>query len=119
MAEPVLLLVTVVVAGAPLVLLPGPVGILLAVGVAAALMWLDHRLQESVKRLPVRSGSESMPGQSAVVLEPLDPAGTVRCAGEEWRAIDLLGRPVAQGAIVRVVRVRGLQLEVEPVEDGA
>ncbi len=117
MTEPALMLLVAVLAGAPLFLLPGVLGLCLSATVAGTAFWIDHRLQESVRRLPARVGSEAMPGQSAVVLEPLDPAGIVRCAGEKWRAVELLGRSVPRGQVVSVVRVWGLQLEVELIEE--
>ena len=111
-----LLLIVIAIAGVPAFLLPGPVGIVLSAGVLAGALFADHRIKESVQRIPPHVGAEALPGQSGTVLEPLDPIGLVRCGGEEWRAVDLLGRPIARGVTVRVVRLRGLQLEVEPME---
>jgi len=58
-----------------------------------------------------------MMGQGAVVVEPLSPVGQVRCAGELWRAVETHERVVGRGEKVRVVQVRGLELEVEPIVD--
>lgn len=59
-------------------------------------------------------------GATCVVEEPLGPEGWVRVGPELWRAELLAGSDAApRGARVRVVRVDGLVLRVEPAEDGA
>lgn len=113
LAEPSFLMALAVAAGIPWLLFPGTVGLLLSVVSAAGMLWLDHRLGESVRRLPVRVGPEAMLGQTAVVVEQLEPTGVVNCGGELWRAAEILGRRVGPGGTVKVVHVRGLMLEVE------
>ena len=51
------------------------------------------------------------PGQ---VRSPLSPLGSVIAAGEEWSARTADGRPLERGTPVRVVKVDGLTLTVEP-----
>lgn len=102
-----------------ILLLPSPAGPVVSAAMVATLLWFDHRLMESVRRLPIRVGPEAMLGQRAVALEPLSPSGMVRCGGELWRAAEVHGHPVRPGDVVRVVRVRGLLLEVESGERGA
>lgn len=113
LSEPTLLLVTGAAAGLPLLIIPGQAGQAAAAVVVAAALWLDHRIEDSVSRLPVRTGPESMKGQCALVLEQIGPVGLVRCGGETWKAVEIRGRPVGRGEIVSVLRVRGLVLEVE------
>jgi membrane protein implicated in regulation of membrane protease activity len=56
-------------------------------------------------------------GATAVAEEALDPAGWVRLGPELWRAELLDGAGAApRGARVRIVRVDGLLLLVEPAE---
>lgn len=59
-------------------------------------------------------------GSTAVVEEPLDPSGWVRIGPELWRAELVDGAAAApRGARVRVVRVDGLVLGVEPADASA
>ncbi len=96
----------------PLALIPAPVGEAVAgaavVGILAFNFWLEH----SVSRLPVRLGPDSLRGRDAHVMEPLMPSGTVRCDGEVWKAREVDGRRVSAGEQVRVVGVRGIELQV-------
>ncbi|MFN8161355.1 MAG: NfeD family protein [Solirubrobacterales bacterium] len=65
----------------------------------------------------VRTGSEAMPGEVAVVAEPCSPGqGTVRLRGEIWHARS--AEPLPAGREVRVTAVHGLTLEVEPLNGG-
>lgn len=54
------------------------------------------------------------PGATGEVRSPLAPFGSVYAAGEEWRATTADGRPLERGTPVRVVKVEGLTLTVEP-----
>ncbi len=67
----------------------------------------------------VSTGKEEMVGEVGEVREPLgseDGAGTVFVHGELWRAATPTGASIPAGARVRVKKVKGLTLEVEPVE---
>lgn len=76
-------------------------------------------LQRYVRREDERQpnvGSNRFVGQRALVLQEVDRAsgtGRVRMDTEEWRAVTD-GEPIAPGAEVRVVDVRGARLVVEP-----
>ena len=48
------------------------------------------------------------------VRSPLSPLGSVIAAGEEWSARSADGQPLERGTHVRVVKVEGLTLTVEP-----
>lgn len=113
LVEPTFLASLCVAVILPRLLLPGTAGLLVAGGLVVGLLWFEHRVGESVRRLPPRVGAEAMVGLRAVVVEPLEPLGTVDCGGERWKAVEIGGRRVGQGQWVRVVQLRGLQLEVE------
>jgi membrane-bound serine protease (ClpP class) len=54
------------------------------------------------------------PGMSGEVRSPLSPLGSVYAAGEEWTARTADGRTLARGTPVRILKVDGLTLTVEP-----
>ncbi|HET8909659.1 MAG TPA: NfeD family protein [Ktedonobacterales bacterium] len=90
-------------------------GVVVGVGLIA-LFVLQYAIRS--QRWPVRTGSAGLVGQQATVLSPLAPDGRVRVLGEDWSA--RLAHPessasVEPGASVRVVRVEGLRVFVEPV----
>jgi len=62
------------------------------------------------------TGKEELIGSSGVVTSALQAGaeGMVRVHGELWRAES--AQPVAEGKTVRVTRVEGLKLYVEPAE---
>ncbi|HTS11398.1 MAG TPA: nodulation protein NfeD [Candidatus Limnocylindrales bacterium] len=64
------------------------------------------------------TGREEMVGEEGEVTQALGPAGTgmVFVHGELWRAAAPNGLDIPQGARVRVRRVEGLLLHVEPVK---
>jgi membrane-bound serine protease (ClpP class) len=65
------------------------------------------------------TGKEELIGEEGSVTEGLDathPAGMIFVHGELWRAVALGGQAISKGARVRVRKVSGLTLEVEPVE---
>jgi membrane-bound serine protease (ClpP class) len=61
------------------------------------------------------TGSTGMVGEVGVVRKALRPGGKVFVHGELWNAVARV--EIAEGRRVRVVRLRGLTLEVEPAED--
>lgn len=90
-----------------LVVLPGSLTL-------AALCFAATRLAIKARRAPVASGVEGLRGEIGIVEQPLAPEGTVFVHGELWKAV-AAGGPVPAGARVRVVRVRDLIVDVEPV----
>lgn len=66
-------------------------------------------------RNKVATGVETMPGRVAIAVEDLNPTGRVRLDGDFWNAVT--SAPVAKGQTVRVLRIRGLTLEVEPADN--
>ncbi len=69
------------------------------------------------RRNKLASGAEAMLGQIAIAETALAPSGKVFVHGETWNARST--SPVAPGQKVRVTRVDGLWLEVEPVSVGS
>jgi membrane-bound serine protease (ClpP class) len=63
------------------------------------------------------TGKEEMIGEEGEVTESVPPTGPgmVRVHGELWRAAAPAGQSIPKGARVRVKKVTGLTLEVEPV----
>ncbi len=90
-------------------------------GVATAggliLFGLIYLTTRSMRR-PVVTGKEAMIGAVAEAIEDFEQRGRVRLGGELWNAYT--SRPVRTGAAVRIVKVEGLQLWVEPaIEPGS
>ncbi len=82
-------------------------------GFFVAVAFLVMRAQTS----RTATGTFGMLGQIALVKKPLAPRGKVMVHGEIWNAVAAV--PVAAGASVRIVKVDGLLLEVEPLEAGS
>jgi len=62
------------------------------------------------------TGKEELIGSEGVVVKPLQSGaeGLVRVHGELWQAE--ASEPVQEGKTVRIVRVEGLRLYVEPAD---
>jgi membrane-bound serine protease (ClpP class) len=84
-------------------------------GVATAggllLIGLVYLTTRSMRR-PVVTGTEAMIGAPAEAFEDFEQHGRVRLGGELWNAYT--SQPVRAGEPVRIVKVDGLQLWVEP-----
>jgi membrane-bound serine protease (ClpP class) len=77
--------------------------------VIVAMAWLASR---SLRR-PVVTGVQTMVGENAEVLEAFNGRGRVRYGGEIWNAVS--SSAVRAGQIVRITRIDGLTVWVEPV----
>ena len=64
-------------------------------------------------RRPVVTGEQTMVGQTAEVLNAFDREGMVRIGGELWNAHT--SAPVSAGQQVRVAKVQGLSVWIEPI----
>lgn len=71
-----------------------------------------------LRHKPVVSGIQTMVGREGMVVKPLEPAGVVQVAAEEWSAESVAGN-IDKGARIRVVSADGLRLKVEPVRERA
>ena len=61
--------------------------------------------------------SRSMIGERGIAKERLAPAGYVQVRGELWRAVKIDdGPPIEIGQSVKIVKMEGLNLFVEPVK---
>jgi len=67
------------------------------------------------RRRPVVSGTEGLLREFAEAVESFEHRGLVRVHGEIWNAVS--GEPVCEGDRLRVLGVKGLILEVQPVRD--
>lgn len=74
------------------------------------------RLVLRSRKWKTATGREEMIGAQGVAISPIQNGseGMIRVHGELWRAIS--SHPVPEGKPVRVVRMEGLKLYVEPVE---
>jgi membrane-bound serine protease (ClpP class) len=108
-----------------LLLVDGPipelrVHLLTALGVSVPLGVITVFLMNlaiRARRNKVATGSQGLIGETGIAQTELSPAGTVFVHGELWRARSR--QTVGNGEQVRVTRVTGLQLEVEPFREPA
>jgi membrane-bound serine protease (ClpP class) len=93
-----------------------PWGLILAFTASTALfMFFVIGMALKARRRPVVTGAEELVGVEATVLEDCETEGWARVHGETWRIRS--PRPLTRGARVRVKRVDGLTLEVEPIQE--
>jgi len=70
----------------------------------------------AMRHLPPAQGPGAVVGREGLVLPGgLNPEGVVRVAAEEWKAASASG-PIPEGSKIRVTRLDGLVLTVEPLE---
>jgi membrane-bound serine protease (ClpP class) len=91
-----------------------PWAVILPAAVASALfIFFVVGMALKARRRPVVTGSEQLVGETGEVLEDIDGGrGWARIHGETWRIES--ARPLTRGQRIRVVRMDGLALEVEP-----
>jgi membrane-bound serine protease (ClpP class) len=94
-----------------LILLGVPWG-LVALVAALCLEVLEYLFwKRFLRRYRLRSGPETIVGQTATVIDECAPVGRVRFQGEIWNA--RASDPIAEGESVRISAVHGLTLEIE------
>jgi membrane-bound serine protease (ClpP class) len=92
-----------------------PWGLILAFTLTTLLfMFLVAAMALKSRRRPVVTGAEEMLGAAGVVLEDCSGTGWARVHGETWRI--RCPTPLPRDCRVRVVRVDGLILDVEPLK---
>lgn len=92
-----------------------PWGIIAAVtATTAAFLFLVVGMVLKARRRPAATGAEEMVGAQATVLSDCETEGWAHVHGETWRIRS--PRPLKAGEQVRVKRVDGLTLEVEPIQ---
>jgi membrane-bound serine protease (ClpP class) len=90
-----------------------PWGIILAFAASTALfLLLVGGLALKSRRRPLRHGEAALLGANGQVLEVLGNEGWAQVGGETWRIRSQ--SPLARGATVKVMKVDGLILDVEP-----
>jgi len=67
------------------------------------------------RRRPVVSGAEGLLAETAEALESFAGSGRVRVHGEIWNAVSC--EPVISGQRLRILRIDGLTLAVEPIRE--
>jgi membrane-bound serine protease (ClpP class) len=87
----------------------------MAIALAAFFTLVVRAVVQGRKHLPSPAKLDDIVGKEAVVVRALDPTGVVRAHREQWTAHTGSG-PVPEGARVRILSVKGLTLEVEPIE---
>jgi membrane-bound serine protease (ClpP class) len=91
-----------------LVVLPGSLTL-------AVLCFTATRLAIKARSAPQAAGVEGLRGEIGVVEQACQPEGTIFVHGALWKAVAASGS-VPAGARARVVRVRDLIVDVEPVD---
>ena len=87
-------------------------------GFAILFFLIVVRKAMQLRHREVTTRDEQLVGAEGTVVQTLDPTGVVKVAAEEWSARTVRGTP-RRGDRVRVVKMEGLTLEVEPVETPA
>ncbi|MGH8262067.1 MAG: NfeD family protein [Steroidobacterales bacterium] len=100
--------------GAPGYQLALPVIIGAAITLGAALFALIY-LAARAHRRPLRFGVHSMIGRTVEVIDDFESEGRVRVGGEIWNARS--GRPLRAGERVRILKVEGLTVWVDPLKE--
>ena len=90
--------------------------ILPTVGTMAAIVLLVVQRALSAQRQRVTTGAQGLLGEVGVASTDVNLEGKVFVHGELWNATSQ--RPIRQGENVRILRIEGLQLLVEPYESG-
>lgn len=83
--------------------------------VTVGLLFLVIYFIRYTRRRKIVTGREGLVGEIGRTVTALSPEGTVYVHGEYWKAVSRI--PVEQNHNVRVLKVDGMKLEVEPVED--
>lgn len=84
--------------------------------VSATTVFAIVALAAQARKRKVVSGSEHIIGAQGVVLDDMQNEGWARVQGERWRVVSHV--PLVRGQTVRVSRIDGLTLSVEPESGG-
>ncbi|HLV95640.1 MAG TPA: nodulation protein NfeD [Candidatus Acidoferrales bacterium] len=96
----------------------GWIALSVAIPFAAIVIFLARLVMRS-RAWKVSTGKEELLGEEGDVVEPVGPAGgtgMVFVHGELWRAAAPNGATIPKGSRVRVKKIEGLLLHVEPVK---
>jgi len=91
-------------------------GLVIGTAVAVGLFFgfVVRAVVKARRQLPSPKHIDDLIGTEAIVVRALDPQGIVRARREQWSARS--SSSVPEGASVRITGVKGLTLEVEPIE---
>lgn len=93
---------------------PIPWGIILGMSAATVSFFLIIlRLVLRVRKQNVVSGLEALVGQIAIAQHDFTGEGRVKVGGESWKAVTVVA--VKSGQHVKIVKVKGLEVYVEPL----
>jgi membrane-bound serine protease (ClpP class) len=105
--------------GAVILIEPGagayevPLSFIITLGVVSGLtVFAIVAMAAKARQRQVVSGVENIVGAPGVVLDDMDTQGWARVQGENWRVVSSV--PLRRGQKVRVARIDGLTLGVEP-----
>ena len=91
---------------------------IVALGLTSALIVFSMvAMALKARRRSVVSGAEHLIGAAGEVLADMQAQGWAQVQGERWRIVSSV--PLARGQKVRVTRIDGLTLSVEPEQDRA
>jgi len=94
-----------------------PLGLIVPISILSAVaIFFIVTMALKARRRPVVSGAEELVGSVGEVMEDFTGEGWARVHSENWRISS--PAPLKRGQKVRVTRVRGLILEVEPKPEG-
>jgi membrane-bound serine protease (ClpP class) len=92
------------------------VSVIITFAITSALVFIMFvGMAIKARRRPVVSGLEELLGAEATVIDDFDRKGSVSIHSETWRAISDI--PLKKDQQVKVTGVKGLVLEVKPVEN--
>ena len=94
-----------------------PVVIIPVAAFAALFFLVVVRAAMRMRHRKVITRDETLVGRIGVVVRDLDPRGVVQVASEEWTADAVSDATPRRGDRVRVVRVDGVRLHVEPAPE--
>ncbi|HSN40340.1 MAG TPA: nodulation protein NfeD [Burkholderiales bacterium] len=93
-----------------------PLSFSVTLGLAsAAIVFAIVAMAAKARRRPVVSGREDIIGARGVVLDDMQNDGWARVHGENWHVVSRM--PLVRGQMIRVTRIDGLTLSVEPEKD--
>ena len=93
---------------------PSVIAVISATAAALVALIVFGILRSRRVGLAVPIGATVAPGSVGEVRSPLSPIGSVIANGEEWSARTASGQPLERGTPIRVIKVEGLTLTVEP-----
>lgn len=93
--------------------IPVPTVVGVALVTTLFLSALIRQAWKTIHLAPV-TGQESLVGQTARTITPLDPEGEVLFQGENWRAVS--DEPIEPDTMVRLVRADGFTLHVQRIK---